>query len=95
MQEERAGLHPLFLKATDVCSGRLFELYPAEKYNSTVWHRQAVFSDVMINCSTQWIADGVGLLGQPVYKMVFDAGTHLHGATKPFLFSSGNDTDGC
>jgi len=88
-EEEITGLRQLFPNATDAFLIRLFELYPPKSSNSTFWHRQTLFSDAVINCPTQWIADGLGILNKPVYKMIFNAGSGLHGATKPFLFDSG------
>jgi carboxylesterase type B len=65
---------------------RVFELYPRLEFNSTFWQRQTLFGDFIINCPTRWVSEAVELLGNPAYKMVFNAGNQLHGATVPFLF---------
>jgi hypothetical protein len=89
LEEETADLRSLFPKAGDQFFARLYELYPRLEFNSTFWQRQTLFSDFIINCPTMWMAEAVELLGKPAYKMVFNAGSQLHGATKPFLFDPG------
>ncbi|KAF2436882.1 alpha/beta-hydrolase [Tothia fuscella] len=86
LEQEMTGLRSLFPNADEKFFAALFDLYPVAEFNSTLWHRQTLFGDFIINCPTQWIADAVVLLGKPVYKMVFEAGDGQHGATSPFLF---------
>ncbi|KXH42585.1 acetylcholinesterase [Colletotrichum simmondsii] len=50
--------------------------------------RQAIFGDSLINCPTTYIATAATKAGTKAYKMIFDAGNQLHGATVPFLFST-------
>lgn len=49
--------------------------------------RQAVFSDALVECPTNLTAGAASARGLPVWKMVFNAGFHLHSATSAFLFS--------
>ena len=50
--------------------------------------RQAVFGDALVACPTNLIAGAASARGLPAWKMVFNAGSQLHGATAPFLFSN-------
>jgi hypothetical protein len=88
MEEETAGLRKLFPNADDRFFTQLYELYPRSEFQSTFMQRQTLFGDFIINCPSQWISDAVELYGKPVYKMIFNAGGGLHGATKPFLFDT-------
>ncbi|KFY80344.1 hypothetical protein V499_00797 [Pseudogymnoascus sp. VKM F-103] len=49
--------------------------------------RHAIFGDVVINCPTSYLAEAAAEAGQDSYKMIFNAGLQVHGATAPFLFS--------
>ncbi|KAL1957344.1 hypothetical protein VTO42DRAFT_6133 [Malbranchea cinnamomea] len=49
---------------------------------------QAIVAHTTIDCSTYAIAAAVASAGLSAYKMVFNAGNQLHGATIPFLYSS-------
>lgn len=86
LEEEVNDLQNLFPNANDQFFTRLFELYPRSEFNSTFWQRQTLFGDFIINCPTQWISDAVGLLGKQSFKLIFNAGSRRHGATKPFVF---------
>jgi len=44
-------------------------------------------SDAFVNCPSYFIAHSVSSAGQRAYKMVFNAGSQVHAATAPFLFS--------
>ena len=46
-----------------------------------------MFGDALIECPTNLIAGAASARGLPVWKMVFNAGYQLHGATGAFLFS--------
>ncbi|OCL12110.1 alpha/beta-hydrolase [Glonium stellatum] len=50
--------------------------------------RQAVFGDAMIDCPTSVMAGAVSATGEKAWKMVFNAGDQVHGATAEFLFST-------
>jgi carboxylesterase type B len=52
-----------------------------------VMQRQAIFGDVLINCPSNYIANGVSAAGLDAYKMVFNAGIKIHGATTFYLFN--------
>ncbi|KZT55318.1 alpha/beta-hydrolase [Calocera cornea HHB12733] len=86
--EEQADFQQLFPAAKPSFFQRLWQLYPASDYNSTFFQRQTVFGDFIIDCPTYYMATAVADAGLPVYKLIFDAGTELHGATTPYLWSA-------
>lgn len=81
-------IQTLFPVAKKSFFDRLFQLYPENAYNSTFWQRQYLFGDFIINCPTYYMASAMADAGVPAYKLVFNAGTQLHGAISPFLFSA-------
>jgi hypothetical protein len=83
----QADLQTLFPVAKKSFFDRLYQLYPLEAYNSTFWQRQYIFGDFIINCPTYYMASAMADAGQPAYKLIFNAGTQLHGATSAFIFS--------
>lgn len=60
---------------------------PIAPLSTAFAQRQAVFGDALIDCPTNLIAGAASARGLPVWKMVFNAGSQLHGATSAFLFS--------
>ena len=92
--QETADLQALFPSAKQSFFTRLYELYPRDHYNSTFFQRQTLFGDFIINCPTYYMATAVSDWGQSVYKLVFSAGSELHGATSPFLFSTNLTVNG-
>ena len=84
--ESQADLQTLWPAATTSFFDRLYQLYPREAYNSTFWQRQTLFGDYIINCPTHYMASAMADAGLPAWKLVFNAGEQLHGATAPFLF---------
>ncbi|KAL2785700.1 Alpha/Beta hydrolase protein [Aspergillus keveii] len=60
----------------------LLSLQPA------VFHRSRIWEDYVIKCPTYHYAITLSEHGIPVYKMSFEAGTQLHGATTPYLISA-------
>jgi carboxylesterase type B len=90
--DAQADLQTLWPAATTSFFDRLYQLYPREAYNSTFWQRQTLFGDYIINCPTYYMASAMADAGLPAYKLVFNAGTQLHGATSPFLFNP-NDSE--
>ena len=90
--ESQADLQTLWPAATTSFFDRLYQLYPREAYNSTFWQRQTLFGDFIINCPTYYMASAMADAGLPAYKLVFNAGTQLHGATSPFLLQP-NDSE--
>ncbi|KAL7903928.1 Alpha/Beta hydrolase protein [Trichoderma velutinum] len=87
----------LFPNAGTSFFGRLFQLYPRSNFNSTFFQRQTWFGDVVVNCPTYYAASAYtdhGLNQSAVFKLVFDAGSQLHGATVAFIMSEGTDWDG-
>lgn len=90
--ESQADLQTLWPAAKTSFFDRLYQLYPREAYNSTFWQRQYLFGDYIINCPTYYMASAMADAGLPSYKLVFNAGTQLHGATSPFLLQP-NDSE--
>ena len=88
----QADLQTLFPVAKKSFFDRLYQLYPLESYNSTFWQRQYLFGDFIINCPTYYMASAMADAGQPAYKLIFNAGTQLHGATSAFIFAQNNAT---
>ncbi|RJE24716.1 Carboxylesterase family [Aspergillus sclerotialis] len=87
VEEEKSGVRELFPNSRDSFVSRLFELYPASDFNSTVFQRSKWYGDFIINCPTYYMATAVSDYGNPVYKFVFAAGNELHGAVGPFVES--------
>jgi hypothetical protein len=83
----QADLQTLFPVAKKSFFDRLYQIYPLEAYNSTFWQRQYIFGDFIINCPTYYMASAMADAGQPAYKLIFNAGTQLHGATSAFIFA--------
>jgi carboxylesterase type B len=84
-------LQELFPYAKQSFFDRLYQLYPADAFNSTFWQRQTLFSDFIITCPTYYMASAMSDMGVPTYKLIFNAGTQLHGATGVFIALS-NDS---
>ncbi|KAF2094927.1 carboxylesterase, partial [Rhizodiscina lignyota] len=87
MQDVVTGFESLFPTATPSFFKRLFELYPASNYNSSFFQSAGIFGDYIIDCPTYYMATAASDY-VPVWKMIFDAGTQLHGADKDFLFNT-------
>ncbi|KAK0261024.1 hypothetical protein B0A54_11791 [Friedmanniomyces endolithicus] len=85
-EEETVDLQVIFPYAKQSFFHRLYQLYPAEDFNSTLFQRQSIYGDYIIACPTYYIATASSDWGQPTWKMIFDAGTELHGADGPFLW---------
>lgn len=69
---------------------RLYQLYPRSAYNSTFFQRQTWFGDFIINCPTYYMATAFtdqAYNASAVFKLIFAAGTEIHGSTGPFLTS--------
>ena len=88
MTEETVDLQTLFPFAKESFFNRLYSLYPESDFNATFWDRQQIFGDFIISCPTYYMATAVSDWGLPAYKLIFDAGSELHGATVPFLFDT-------
>ncbi|KUI70471.1 Lipase 2 [Cytospora mali] len=89
--EETMDAQNLFPSAGPAFFSRLYQLYPRSAYNSTFFQRQSWFGDFIINCPTYQIATSAvdhTSNSSAVFKLVFDAGTQLHGATSDFLASN-------
>ncbi|ETS74080.1 hypothetical protein PFICI_13946 [Pestalotiopsis fici W106-1] len=56
-------------------------------FSSAFVQRDALFGNALVNCPTEYMALAASRAGVPTYKMIFDAGLQLHGATGPYLFS--------
>ncbi|KAK4891690.1 hypothetical protein LTR27_009698 [Elasticomyces elasticus] len=85
-EEETADLQLIFPYAKQSFFNRLYQLYPAEDFNSTLFQRQTIYGDYIIDCPTYYMATASSDWGQPTYKMIFNAGSQLHGADGPFLW---------
>jgi carboxylesterase type B len=57
---------------------------PAKNW-SEYWRAQQIYSDYVIDCPTYYQASAFSEYDLPVYKLIFNAGTRLHGATVPFF----------
>lgn len=84
MAEETLDLETLFPNAKQSFFNRLFDLYPGSNFNSTFFQRAQLFGDFIISCPTYYMSTAVSDSGNPVYKMIFDAGTEIHGSLIPF-----------
>ncbi|EJU06449.1 alpha/beta-hydrolase [Dacryopinax primogenitus] len=60
-------------------------------FNSTFYHRAQLFGDAVVECPTYWLSSAVSDAGLPVYKVLFYAGSEVHGATSPYLYFENND----
>lgn len=81
----------LFPSAGPSFFSRLYQLYPASDFNSTLFQRQSWFGDFIINCPTYYMASSMsdhGTNSSAVFKLTFAAGTELHGATNAFISSN-------
>ncbi|KAK4160660.1 alpha/beta-hydrolase [Cladorrhinum sp. PSN259] len=87
LSQEIEDLRTVYPNADEDFIKQLYQLYPSKDFNSTFFHRQTIFGDAFINCPSYYIARSVSSAGQRAYKMVFNAGSQLHAATGPFLFS--------
>ena len=47
---ETADLQTIFPYAKQSFFSRLYELYPAEAFNATLWQRQQIYGDYIIDC---------------------------------------------
>ncbi|KAK0945676.1 hypothetical protein LTR29_002788 [Friedmanniomyces endolithicus] len=90
--DETADFQIIFPYAKNSFWTRLYELYPASAFNSTFFQRQTIYGDYIINCPTYYMASAVSDFGLPAYKLVFNAGTEEHGATRPFLHNTNAST---
>jgi hypothetical protein len=88
MSEEVIDLQSIFPSGPPSFFTRLYQLYPASSFNSTLFQRQTIFGNFIIDCPTYYMASAVSDWGLPAYKIIFNAGTELHGATRPFLHST-------
>lgn len=88
--EETTDAKAIFPSAGPSFFSRLYQLYPISAFNNTFWQRQAWFGDFIINCPTYCFASSMidqNRNSTAVFKMLFDAGSHVHGATLAFLLS--------
>ena len=86
--EETADLETLFPASTPSFLKRVYSLYSRSDFNSTFFQRQRIFGDFIIDCPTYYMSTAASDYS-PTYKMIFDAGSQLHGASNPFLFNFG------
>ncbi|TAQ88709.1 hypothetical protein B7494_g2955 [Chlorociboria aeruginascens] len=91
MSQVDSDLKEVWPQAPQTFFDALFELYPATAYNSSFYQRAAIFGDAFISCPSYQTATALARAGQPTWKMIFDAGSEVHGATAPFLFGESSD----
>ncbi|KAI5244012.1 hypothetical protein E4T42_07255 [Aureobasidium subglaciale] len=61
--------------------------------NSIYWRAQAIYSDFLFDRPTYNLGATFANAGLPSYKLIFNAGTQIHGAMAPFLTSPPKDTE--
>lgn len=86
--QETTDAEDLFPFAGPAFFSRLYQLYPRSSYNSTFFQRQTWFGDFIIDCPTYYMAFNAverNSNRSAVWKLVFYAGSELHGATGSFL----------
>lgn len=92
--QETVDAKYLFPFAGPAFFSRLYQLYPRPSYNSTFFQRQTWFGDFIINCPTYYMGFNAverNSNRSAVWKLLFYAGTELHGSTAAFLASSETD----
>lgn len=60
--------------------------------NSEYWRAQQIYGDYVINCPTYYQASAFSEHSLPVYKLIFNAGSELHGAPQSFFQSAPSET---
>lgn len=89
--QETVDAEDMFPFAGPAFFSRLYQLYPRRSYNSTFFQRQTWFGDFIIDCPTYYMAFNAverNSNRSAVWKLVFYAGSELHGATGSFLASN-------
>jgi hypothetical protein len=80
-----SDLQSLIPAATEPFIAEVLQLYPAEDYEDIFDRRQTILGDMYVNCPSAWIAQAsFNRTGN--WKLIFHAGTELHGATAEYLF---------
>ncbi|KAH7355897.1 Alpha/Beta hydrolase protein [Pyrenochaeta sp. MPI-SDFR-AT-0127] len=85
MEEQSSDLQAQFPYAYGGFTENVYALYPRKEFNSTFWQRQTWFGDFSINCPTYYVATFATTFKQPVWKLVFNAGSQVHAAVIPYL----------
>ena len=88
---EQQGWEEIFPYAKQSFFDRLYQLFPREEFNGTFWQRAEIWGDYIIDCPTYYMASAVADAGLATYKLIFNAGTQLHGATAPFIYAANDD----
>lgn len=83
----------LFPYAKQSFFDRLYQIYPRSAFNTTFFQRQQFFGDFIINCPTYYMASATADAGLATYKLIFNAGSQLHGATGVFIYSSSAESN--
>lgn len=60
--------------------------------NSEYWRAQQIYGDYIINRPTYYQASAFSEHDLPVYKLIFNAGSELHGAPQAFFGSAPSET---
>jgi carboxylesterase type B len=88
ISQELQNARNLFTHAGPSFTSRLNQLYPIQAFTSTFWQEQTWYGDFIINCPTYAIASAMidyNSNSSAVFKLLFAAGSQMHGATVPFL----------
>jgi len=92
--EVLSDLEVLWPDAKTTFFDRLFQLYPSAGFNSSFYQRQTIFGDAFVACPSYIMATSVANYGLPVWKLKFAAGSEVHGATIPFVYSTSINPSG-
>jgi hypothetical protein len=60
--------------------------------NSEYWRAQQIYGDYVINCPSYFQASAFAEHDLPVYKLIFNAGSELHGAPGPFFTTAASQS---
>lgn len=91
LELEQQGWEEIFPYAKQSFFDRLYQLFPADEFNGTFWQRAEIWGDYIIDCPTYYMASAVADAGLATYKLIFNAGTQLHGATAAFIYAANDD----
>lgn len=81
MDTQMQDLATIFPFAKQSFFTRLYELYPLSDFNGSFWQRSKIYGDYIIDCPTYYMATAVADWGQATWKLLFNAGTQLHGVS--------------
>lgn len=88
LKEDLKALIPAF---TDELVTDILTHYPKADYQDVFYRREAIMGDMFINCPTKWILAATVKKKKGAYKLLFQAGTELHGASAEYVFDPNVD----